>query len=593
MASGSINGNGSHPSRDGDARVLILGLDGATWDIIDPLLAAGRLPHIARLLAEGARGPMQSTVPPMTFPAWTTLMTGVNPGKHGIFDFTEHKEGSYDVRFTNAADRGAPTMWRLLSEAGKRVASVRIPVTFPPEPINGLTVCGFEALGMAGGFTRRAVYPPELFDDISRNVPDYRMMTNATELAAAGRIEAIVDHLVEGIDLNLQLSSYLFQREAWDCFMVVFGESDLAGHFLWQYYDEHSPRRLSEPSQKLREGLGTVYERLDHAVGEMSALAPDYVKLLVSDHGFGGVSDGVIQMNTWLADHGFLQFKGAGQEEQGATGRGPLMNALDAARTTGLKLLPPAVKAQIYKHGEAVVNRLESYLRFGNIDLEQTRIYAEEVPYGPSLWVNVRGRQPRGVVEPGAEYEAVRDEAIAKLAAWRHPETGAPVVASVRRREEVYQGEFVAKAPDLIVEWALDQGYNYAFEKSGKGGRRVAMRRLTAEELSAPAMHNKSGFHRPAGIFAAAGPGIQAGGREVPADLQDIAPTVLGLLGVPAPPHMDGRALPEIVGQPASMAETQEVAPVAVPAEVVAPADYSDEDEAAIRERLESLGYIE
>ena len=584
---------GNH--RDGEpAPVLILGLDGATWDLLDPLLAAGRLPNIARLLAAGSRGPLLSTVPPMTFPAWTTLMTGVNPGKHGIFDFTQRKARSYDVEFTNAAARGAPTMWRLLSDCGKRVACVRIPVTYPPEPLNGVTVCGFEALGMAGGFTRKAVYPPEIFDAIKREVPGYHMKTNATELAAAGRIEAIVDHLLEGIDLNLSLCEYLFQREDWDCFMVVFGESDLAGHFLWRYHDEQSPRRLGEPSPKLRAGMTAVYEALDRAVGRLSDLAPAHIRLLVSDHGFGGVSDWVIQMNTWLAEAGFLAFKGGSGDGHPAGGRGPLMNALDAVRTTGMKLLPPAVKAQLYKHGEAVVNRVESYLRFGNLDLARTQVYAEEVPYGPSLWVNLRGREPAGTVAPGEEYEAIRDRVIARLSEWRHPETGAALVASVRRREDVYHGDYVSKAPDLIVEWALNDGYSYAFEKSGKGGRHAALRRLSREELDAPAMHNKSGFHRPEGILGIAGPGIAAGAQLQGARLLDIAPTVMHLLGLPVPAHMDGGPLLQALSETAAAARRAvAVSQMTAAAEVVAEADYSEDEEQAIQERLESLGYIE
>ena len=149
-------------------RVLIIGIDGGTFDIIQPLISKGKLPHMAHIMEKGGHGYLKSTIPPMTFPAWNAFMTGVNAGKHGVFDFTERVLGTYRIRFLNAKARKAKTTWMLASEAGKRVCVMAVPVSYPSEKINGYMISGFDAPGVDAKANPESMHPPELFNKLRK-----------------------------------------------------------------------------------------------------------------------------------------------------------------------------------------------------------------------------------------------------------------------------------------------------------------------------------------------------------------------------------------------------------------------------------------
>ena len=147
--------------------VLILGLDGATLDLVEPWSTDGTMPNLRRLMRIGAWGRLASTVPPATLPGWASFMTGVNPGRHAIFDFTRREPGTYRVRFVNSSDRQAPSVWRLLSDAGRRVAILGLPGTYPPEAVNGCMISGFDT-PVTTRADRSFVYPPTLANEVER-----------------------------------------------------------------------------------------------------------------------------------------------------------------------------------------------------------------------------------------------------------------------------------------------------------------------------------------------------------------------------------------------------------------------------------------
>ena len=587
------NGDGQARHKTG-GKVWIIGLDGATFDLLDPWMEAGLLPNIRRLMEGGARGNLRSTIPPMTFPAWTSFQTGKNPGKHGIFDFTERKPNSYEVQFVNARSRRARTMWQIASDAGKKVGTVRVPVTFPPDPVEGFVIAGFEAPGLGGGFTRQAVHPPEVYDLVKEAIPDYRITPNAVKYSSQGRMDKALEMMLFSLDVNLRATLLLAKKYDPDLMMIVFGESDTVGHYFWKDHDPESPRH--DPDNCIPDAIKRIYCRLDEAVGELVDAAPeDATIILVSDHGFGGVGARSVQMGTWLEQEGYLTFKGSNGSDAGpkSSREQAIIRALDRVRQVSIKLLPPFVKSQIFRRGAGLVNRMESFIRFGRIDWPGTRVYSEEMPYGPAVWINRKGREPEGIVEPGTEYDALRAEVKQRLEEFRNPATGDKMLEHVWFREEVYTGPYVDKAPDLILDWALDGGYTYGFETSGKNGRHEIVRELSAAELSLPGNRNKNGSHRHFGILSLTGPSIVSGGRLEGAHITDVAPTALYLLGVPVPDDLDGAVLEQ-----AFVRETLTAAPVGHAAAleaVYAPTaeTYSEEEEEEIRARLEGLGYLE
>jgi predicted AlkP superfamily phosphohydrolase/phosphomutase len=559
-------------------KVLLLGLDGATFDLIHPWVRAGQLPHFARLMRQGLTGKLRSTVPAMSPPAWNSFMTGKNPGKHGIFDFTERQEQSYTTRFVNATCREASTLWQYLSAAGKRVAVLSVPFTYPPETINGVMVSGMDAPGVAGLVDRRATFPPELCDEIQAQVGVYPMGPNLFAYTDAGDMLAAS---LRTMEQKAKAALYLYQKEAWDCFVFVLGETDAASHRLWRFCDPLSPLKGTQtPDAQITNALLTIYRKADEILGALLQLAsPDTTVIVMSDHGNGGNSDTAVYVNCWLERQGMLRFKPF---------NGVVQTSLQWAKRFGLRVLPPYLKRRIYRLTN-IPNRMESLARFVALDWTQTQAYSEETPYCPSIWLNLKGREPAGTVEPAA-YEQVRDQLIEQLGAWRDPYTNQEMVRRVWKREELYSGAYVTRAPDLIIEWNLDRGYSYLFRPSTRT-RRCPVQKLPPQEVS----QVKSGDHRDEGIFLARGSNLRDSMEVTAAEVVDLTPTILYTLGLPIPTDMDGRVLTEMFQKAYLTSHPVRYAPVST-ADTAATSrrqDYSDEEEAALRSRLRGLGYID
>ncbi|MCC6767244.1 MAG: alkaline phosphatase family protein [Deltaproteobacteria bacterium] len=553
--------------------IAIIGLDGATWDLAGPFCEAGDMPVLADVRRRGAHGVLRSTTPPVTFPAWSSFMTGTNPGKHGIFDFTRRVPGTYEVAFVGSRDRRVPTIWKLLSDAGRRVAVIGVPTTYPPEPVNGIMVGGFDspvATGIDGSF----VHPRELYAEMTRAVGPYAI-TDFQELTIGPGWHAdALPKILAAVDRKRDLARWVLRRERWDCFMMLFGEADTASHHFWMFTDPGSPRFDAEGAPRFRGALREVYRRLDAALGAiLTELPSDATVLVASDHGFGGAGTTVLHLNRWLADQGWLAFR-AGRRELGA-------RAARVVRRAALALLPRGVQERLVRRGgRALARRLEGWSRFGAIDMARTRAFSEELNYAPSVWLNVRGRDPDGTIAPGAAYDAAVAELRAALLAWRHPETGAAIVARVHRRDELYAGPLVEAAPDLVLELALDRGYSHPCLPTTPDETR-SVRRLARREHVAGKGGGMNGSHRPQGLWALAGRGVAAT-PATEAAIVDVAPSVLHLAGLDVPSWMDGRLLPGIAG----------TARIADDALVLTEASDDHDHEAELRRRLRALGYL-
>jgi len=437
--------------------VLIIGLDGATWDVIDPWIEQGRLPHLARLREQGAWGPLASTMPPATLPSWSTFMTGVNPGKHGIFDFTRREFGTYEVRFVNSTFRKAPTLWTLLSAAGRRVCVLGVPGTYPPERVNGCMISGFDT-----PVTTRAdasfISPKELAPLVQASggfpfadFQEIRIDGNWHRMALA--------RLLRGVEIKTRLAQTLLRREAWDCFMVLFGESDTVAHHFWRFHDADSPRFDAAGGREFGDAIRRVYESLDAAIGALTVAAPDATVLIVSDHGFGGAGDKAVYLNRWLRADGFQHVR--------PTGAG--FGVAARMKRTALQILPPSVQARAFRlNGGRWASRLESRTRFAGIDWARTRAFSEELNYFPSVWLNLRGREPGGIVSQG-DYRRLCDDVCAAAGGLEDPEHRRPIVRRAWRREELYHGPWVHYAPDIILEFNLDGHYSYTCLPSAAG----------------------------------------------------------------------------------------------------------------------------
>jgi len=560
------------------ARVLIIGLDGATFDLIGPW--SSELPHLTQLMERGAWGRLRSTVPPATFPAWTSLMTGVNPGQHGIFDFTRRVPSTYRLEFINSTYRRQPSAWRLLSQAGCRVGVMGLPATYPPETVNGILISGFDS-PVATGIDQSFANPPELYAEIQQAVGRYEI-TDFQELhVGPGWHETALRKLLHAAHRRTEIAAYLLDREQWDCFTVHFGESDTVAHHFCAFHDAASPRYDPERAADLGHAIRTIYRVLDGAVGELLARAAAGVSpgevtvMIVSDHGSGGSGGRVIHLNRWLAQQGWLRFRPL------SAVRWPV----EWMKRLGLAL-PVALQQWAFRGPmHRAVGHLESRARLGGIDWSTTSAFSEEVNTFPGIWLNVRGREPLGVVEPGEEYERLRDDILARLLQWQVPETDEPVIAHAWRREDVYHGPAVELAPDIVLEPALDEGYAYTF-LSSHSQEGVPIRTLSRAERLGAKGGSMNGSHRPDGVLIMAGGGVRPGVRLSGAQITDVAPTLLHLVGVPLPANLDGRVLAEALLQCGEVGTS-----AASSNQDAAPSPYSSEQAEAVARRLRGLGY--
>jgi predicted AlkP superfamily phosphohydrolase/phosphomutase len=551
--------------------LLIIGLDGATWDLADPWIARGELPHLAALRRRALWGPLASTMPPATLPSWTTFMTGVNPGKHGIFDFTRRQFGSYDVRFVNASFRRAPTVWRLLSDAGRRVCVLGVPGTYPPETLNGCMVSGFDTpvtTRADASFVSPASLAPlvaELGGFPFADFQEFRVGPAWYRMA--------LERLQRGIESKTRLAQALLARERWDCFMLLFGESDTVAHHFWKFHDPDSPRFDAQLAPALGDALLHVYRRLDAAIGTLVAAAPGAAVLLASDHGFGGAGDKAVHLNLWLRAHG-LQHASAPQRQ---------LRIATYGKQLALRAIPAGWQAKAFRlRGGRWASRLESRARFAGIDWERTRAFSEELNYFPSVWLNLKGREPQGTVAPG-DYERVRDDVCAAAAALHDPDHGGGVVRRAWRREELYHGTCVEYAPDVILELALDRGYSYNCLPSLNAPTSTPVRHLTVAEVRDGKLGSMSGSHRPNGMFLLAN-GTPLGRRIEGVQMADMAATVLTVCNVSPPAEFDGVTIQGVVGTKKPL-----VFPAADPS---CERCYGDAEEGEIASRLSAMGYL-
>jgi predicted AlkP superfamily phosphohydrolase/phosphomutase len=572
-------------------RVVVVGLDGATFDLIQPWIAQGKLPTLARLLHTSAWAPLESVLHPFTAQAWTSMVTGANQGKHRIFDFWERDFSTYGFRLTNASFRALPALWTLLSQAGRHVIVLNVPMTYPPEKVNGVLVSGWDTPGMGAAFTYPLALKAEL-SALSGGQP-YVIVPDDWKYSTAQRGDMVMAELLREIDVRFAVATSLMAREPWDLTFFVVSALDGAAHFLWKYHDPTHP--LYDPAVNAQmfseDPLLQVYQRADQRLGEfLSTLPPDVHVLVVSDHGEGALEDVEIHLNLWLAQQGLLTLRTPGSRRSPG----------HALKWLAAKLVDRGKRALYGRVSFSTLSRLRHWwpdkLRvtlgeesfFPGVDWAHTLAYSEEVR--GNIWINLKGRDPQGTVAPGTEYEALRDRIITGLQDLRDPRTGKRLVRRVWRREERFSGPFSDRLPDLLVE----AEYPDLFRPRGAYTGRDPVRHLAMEEMR----HRRiTGCHRPNGIFFAHGPAVQPDLSLAPASILDVAPTVLHLLGEPVPSWMDGRVLTEMLtpealaGQPVQ-SRPQTPLPAVNPGDGAGVQSYDEAEAQEVTDRLAGLGYL-
>ena len=546
-------------------RVVVLGLDGATFTILRPWMEAGHLPNLARLAHEGVHGQLESVVPPYSAPAWVSLVTGKGPGKHGIVDFW-HYDPSTDERCpVDASNVGTAAIWDILGERGRLVGVVNVPLTYPPRPVNGVMVSGMMTPGEDSPYT----HPPELKNWLKEVAGDYA----ADPYTSVDRTIAFLKRVFYWVERREAAHLRLLENHPFDFFINVVQALDPIQHHFWRVLDESHPRQDDDEARRLRPLLLCCYQAVDEVVGHRLGMLDGRTTLLVvSDHGFGPVHRR-FNVNRFLLEHGFLTLEGDAMPHPL---RSRVVEGIKAAGRT-LDVLNLRGRLLDNRQREALRRQLDQSAAPA-VDWSRTRAYYTGLT-GQGLYVNLAGREATGIVLPGGPHEEVRDSLIAALLGLRDPDTGESVVSAVYRREEIYTGPRVAQLPDVVFS-LRDRPY-------------LPSERMAAQAIIEPLPPESSGGrHHPAGVFLAAGPGIRQGVALDGARLIDVAPTVLYALGLPVPEDMDGRVLTEVF-TPEHLAANpvrQGPPPMAPPA---VERHIDQQTDAIIAERLRALGYLD
>lgn len=540
-------------------RLLVLGLDGASFTVLDAL--ADELPNIAKLRRRARVGVASSTMPPATLPAWPSFLTGSAPEVHGCVDLLMRDPASYALRPASGTDRRVPTLIEELAGAGIRCAALGFPSTSPPLRDLELCVSGFDspAAHRAGPDD---LWPPSL----EPWVREFGGWSYATFNEQRGDPEEATAGLLADIKKKRNFIASALRSRSWDLFMVHLQASDTACHHLWAAWDRASPRASAT---RATDGLVRVFRALDDAIGEFVTLHGDGRVLLISDHGFGGSSDRVVYLNRFLHQRGLARFNRA---STGSKLRSTLLSHLSS------NLAPPVLSAAVSIAPPGLLGSALRSMRQPTLDLRGSTAFSDEVDYAPSIWFNRSDRFPDGVVA-AEQVESLAAQLRGELLNLVDPVDGARLIEAVR----IVRGNDLMQ-PDLQIVPAWPGGYRTTFLPSDGAGPVVA--RLTGDSLRGGRGLGMAGVHHPDGVLMVAGPDIAPGALR-PTPLATVGAALPALLGFPLnrPQWRENPA--DLLDQLGLREEGSEIPAKPRPSERSAP-----KPNAAMAKRLEALGYL-
>ncbi|MFN2137880.1 MAG: alkaline phosphatase family protein [Candidatus Promineifilaceae bacterium] len=548
-------------------KVAVFGLDGVTFDLIQPWLDEGRLPNLARLLQAGAQGRLRSTIPPVSASAWPSFVTGTNPGQHGLVDFTYPNPGGYDIQITNSHTRAVPAIWELVNAAGGRAGVVSMPMTYPPQPLDGFMLCSFLTPDAESEYT----YPAALKQEVTAAAGPYPLHMSEK---GRGQDPAIFVRAVKRMEIDRAAAvTYLLQNKPWDLFLYVFETTDNLQHEVWHLLDETHPLYDAQMAKRVLPEILDYYETVDSLLGDMVALLPeDVLVVILSDHGFGPFHK-FFHINNWLAANGWLQFKKTPISQLKLLAFKLGVTPINALRwVTRLRL--SGLRKNV-KRGRGGGMLRKFFLSFNDVDWDRTKAFS--VGNFGQVYLNVSGERMQGNVSP-ATYDNLREEIAAAARAYFDPQDGSQVVPAVYKREEVFHGVSAARLPDLVLH--TDRARYVSFGHADFGSNKIVEPSL-----------GQTGHHHMVGIAGLKGPGVRQNLVMPEASLLDLAPTILHYMGLPVPDYMDGRVLTGAFTD--EFNDQNPIRKIEIDLNDNARGGgVSDEEEALVMEKLRDLGYV-
>ena len=545
-------------------KVLIIGLDGATYDVILPLIQEGWMPNLAKLIKRGASGPMLSTIPPISGPAWLSLATGMKPQKNAVYDFRNRRGNSYRLQSITSADYAGRAIWDYLSKAGKPVGILNYPMCMPVYEING-----FMTAGLGASPDHEFTFPASLKQELNEVAGGEYELIIPYHDARYDDTDLFLNDLRRILDRKLRAATYLVRKKQWDFFWVVISETDWLQHVMWRHLDENHPLYEGEKSRTFCQRFKELWSLIDDAIGELCTVVGEQTNVAVlSDHGFGP-NDEVFKLNVWLEREGYIVW----QRKQNRALNLAKKAVCESGRVIakGIKLHKRTPK--LFNWGRATKDKLIEQV-IDQIDLERSIAFdpGHTVPFG-GIYINDR------LIDAPQKKEELIKEIAGKLRDWGNSNS---VKVEIWRSDNSL-GDEANTGPDLVI--GIDD-WRCVILKDRSDGK-VFDRR--------PYSPRHTGSHRMNGIFIAAGPDIQKGVVDH-VHICDVAPTVLYLFNQPVPSNIDGLVVKDIF-----TAEYLANHPVEFQTEVrddkrtdmINDAkEMTDEERDALQQQLRDLGYL-
>jgi predicted AlkP superfamily phosphohydrolase/phosphomutase len=498
-------------------RVVVIGLDVGDGALIRHWASVGAMPSFRALLDQGSWYELESPAQVLHTSTWPTFATGTSPGRHGVYYPFQPRPGHQQAQHVAADQYGAPSFWHLADRHGRRCLIYDVPETFPEPGFKGRAI--FE-WGTWAWYGTRAAQPPQLLTDLKARFGDYPLGMEAMRLGLGRPSRTLLQQkLPESVVHKRESLQWLMQQGEWDLVVATFCETHPAAHYLWP---EGARDAVGTEVNRFRPMHG-VYAAVDRAIGALhESLPPDTTLMIVS-------GDGVQPNNAgWHLLPGVLEKLGYLNGRQQAGGKGRIKPQRSLLGT--LKgLVSPRMRRLIADTLPWKLRNLLGAHLEAQVDWAHTRAFTLPTDLEGCIRVNLKGREPQGIVAPGAEYKALCESLRTQLADLINPATGKSAVRKVWVRDEVFPGQRRDQLPDIVVSWNNDAPI-------------AALAIPSVGIVEGPSPDPRTGTHSSSGFLLACGPGIPAG-RSSHAALVQVAPTVLRRLGFTEDFKLDGAAL--------------------------------------------------
>lgn len=503
--------------------IVVIGLDMGDGGLIRHWSRTGHLPHLAAMIEGGHWIDLESSAEILHTSAWPTFATGTFPGRHGVYYPYQPLPGHQQAQLIRAEQYGAPTFWNLADQAGRRCLVFDVPETFPEAGFSGTAI--FE-WGTWAWYGEPASQPAGLLRELGSRLGPYPLGMEAKRLGMRRPdIPALEERLLRSVEHKGRAMQWLMGREPWDLIIASFCETHPAGHYLWPF----DVSEATSADEDHLAGLRHVYSAVDEAVGALVAdLPPDATMILSSGDGVRPNRCGWHLLPAVLERLGYVNSGSTHGDGDDPVSPRSMASAVKS-------LFPPRARRRIADSLPWWLrDRLGMYIQASRIDWTRTRAFTLPTDLEGCIRINVKGREPEGIVEPGAEYDALIQEMGARLLELVNPATGDPAVRKIWLRNEVLPGERREQLPDLVVSWN-DRAPIQALEGPGM------------ERIAEPSPDPRTGTHSTSGFLLARAPGIPKGRSR--GNLVQVAPTILRLLGVDHS-SMDGEPLDLLAVEP-------------------------------------------